>query len=192
VTSTEDFEIERIRSGNATIGGHWGFLVAFVVRCTEPSQVVLDKVLAVMSSLLENSRGDWPVNQAWRKLLPSECMSWFEPELSGEEREKHRQYFQSLSHDERMKIADRWQLSDWLYCMQPSEREWRWSIARCIDDNTIVCVCEFANWPAGWGQLAALFLACGAKSVGEGVEYNSDIFTLIGELSEPSDEQKQL
>jgi hypothetical protein len=190
VTGGEDFELERLRSGDPTIGGHRGFLVAFVVHCDQPARVILDRVIAIMCLLLEKSQDDWPINQAWRRILPSEFMSWFEPELSGEEREKERQRILSLSYDERRRLADRWRLSGWLYSMQPSEREWRWSIARCTDDNTIVCVCEFPDWPAGWGQLSALYLACGASTVDERVECRGDLLALLNAFSEASSDQK--
>lgn len=183
MTSTDSFELGRIISGNATTGGPWGLLVAFVVRCDQPAKNVLDRAQAIMSLLLENSRGDWPLNQAWRRVLPSEFMSWFESELSGEEREKHRQYVMSLPYEERMKLAGQWRLSSWLFCMQPSEREWRWSTARCVDDQTMVFVAEFTDWPAGWGQLSALFLACGAETVVEGDVSDRVVSTMIKELS---------
>jgi hypothetical protein len=142
-----------------------------------------------MCLLLEKSQDDWPVNQAWRQMLPSDFMSWFKPELSGDEREQHRQFVEGLSYDERRKLADQWRLSAWLFCMKPEEREWRWAIARCTDDNMIVCVCEFADWPAGWAQLSALFLACGASSVDGGVECKPDLLTSLRAFSDASLDQ---
>jgi hypothetical protein len=137
--------------------------VTVVGSCPGNAADVLARCREVMSVVLEYQTGEWPDVEAWRRLLPD----WFVEacvDESAEETERWLAEWRSLPPDQQA-AADEgkpWSLSDWLYWLEPDEREWFWWDARVDDENCVRVEVEVAGWPTPLGALAWLLRTAGA------------------------------
>jgi hypothetical protein len=72
-----------------------------------------------------------------------------------------------LSAEERASAtrARPWTLADWLYWLEPSERQWFWWDALVENSDTLRVVVEVSGWPTPLGALDWLLRAAGAAEV---------------------------
>lgn len=66
----------------------------------------------------------------------------------------------------RAEIEKDWSLDNWLYWMEPGNRQWFWWDAKMLEDyDHIALAIEVEAWPFPWGALRWLFRAAGASAV---------------------------
>jgi len=88
--------------------------------------------------------------------------------MSPEQANKWLSWWRSLPPEEQRKaeIEKDWSLENWLYWMQPSNRQWFWWDAKVLEDyDHIALAIEVEAWPFPWGALRWLFRAAGASAV---------------------------
>jgi hypothetical protein len=142
-----------------------------VVATAPAPESVLGRCREVLAVVIDHQAGDWPDVSAWRELLPS----WFVeacPDESPEETERWLAWWRSLPREQQVEAerARAWSLADWLYWLEPDERQWFWWAATVEDDALRVAV-ELSGWPAPLGALEWLLRTAGATTVT--VEENS-------------------
>jgi hypothetical protein len=97
--------------------------------------------------------------------------AWFvessAPEQSREEAERWLSWWRNLSAEEQAQVtrAQRWTLADWLYWLEPSERQWFWWDSVIESPDTLQVIVEVSGWPAPLGALDWLLRAAGAAEV---------------------------
>ncbi len=145
--------------------------VAVVALCPDP-QLVLGRCREVLAVVIDHQGGDWPDIAVWHDQLPE----WFVaacPEESPEEADRWLEWWRSLPPEEQVE-AERtraWSLADWLYWLEPDERQWFWWNAAVEGGGTLRVAVEVPGWPAPLGALEWLLRAAGATTVT--VEENS-------------------
>jgi hypothetical protein len=59
----------------------------------------------------------------------------------------------------------RWTLADWLYWLEPTQRQWYWWDAIVEDPDTLRLVVQVPGWPAPLGALQWLLRVAGASDL---------------------------
>lgn len=75
------------------------------------------------------------------------------------------EWFVAACSPERTAEKTSWTLADWLYWMEPDERQWFWWDARIDGEGATTVLVEVPRWPSATGALEWLLRAAGASSV---------------------------
>jgi hypothetical protein len=121
----------------------------------------------VLRAVLEHAGPSWPSLSGWRQVLPAWFVESSAPEQSREEAERWLGWWRSLPAEEQARVtrAQRWTLADWLYWLEPSERQWFWWDAIVESPDTLRVLVEVSGWPAPLGALEWLLRAAGSVEV---------------------------
>lgn len=159
-------ELRRLADGplpSEQIGGIG--TVRFIARCTGDASDILERVKQILIIIDTESIAGWPAEDEWKNILPNWFVSVCAPSRTREQAEQWVTWWKTLPPDEqaRVKKEKKWALDDWLYWMQPDNRQWFWWDAKALEDVTsIVVAVEVDGWPFPWGALRWLFIAAGA------------------------------
>lgn len=128
------------------------------------SRQLLARAREVMRAVLSN--GDpWPDLEAWRQVLPSWFVLRCAPEQTKEEAERWLAlaWWRKLPAEEMARATDEsgWSLANWLYWLEPEQREWYWWDGRVVDHDTARIVVDAQDVPATLGALEWLLKAAG-------------------------------
>lgn len=169
ISSRLENELRRLSNGplpNEKPGGIG--TVCYTVRCPFGAVEVMTRAKAVLKIIDEAALAGWPTNT---KVLPS-LPEWFtsacSPSMSPEQANQWLVWWKGLSPTEqtRAEIEKDWSLDNWLYWMEPSNRQWFWWDANVLHDyDHIVVAIEVEAWPFPWGALRWLFRVAGASAV---------------------------
>jgi hypothetical protein len=88
--------------------------------------------------------------------------------MSPEKAKQWLTWWRSLPPAEQAKaeIEKDWSLENWLYWMEPSNRQWFWWDAKVLQEHDhIALAIQVEAWPFPWGALRWLFRAAGASAV---------------------------
>lgn len=145
-------------------------VVRFVAHCPLGASDVLAKVISLLRIVDEIALlpTNWPTDEQWVLKLPE----WFTSEctapMTQQQAERWLAWWKGLPTDEqtRVEIEKDWSLDNWLYWMQPENRQWFWWDAKVSDYNDhVIMVIQVESWPFPWGSLRWLFKAAGASSL---------------------------
>ena len=142
-------------------------LVRLTARSHGDAPAVLARAREVMAAILDGAGPPWPPAESWRRKLPSWFVEVSGPERSQEEVEQWLRWWRSLPPGEQARAAQdqQWALADWLFWMEPSERQWFWWDASVDGPDAATVVVEVPGWPAPLGALEWLLRAAGAIEV---------------------------
>jgi len=142
-------------------------VVRFNAYCYGNSNDVLMKCKEVLEIILRESSDKWPSDNYWLTILPQWFINQCSEELSPEEVEKWLTWWRELPSEEQIRVnkEEKWSLSDWLYWLQPENRQWFWWDAIPENPNILRISVEVIGWPFPWGSLDWLLRASGAISV---------------------------
>jgi hypothetical protein len=129
--------------------------------------VILDRCRAVLLTVLEYAEKEWPSLEQWSSLLPTWFLAACAPARSREETERWLAWWRTLQPADKARAEKEqpWALADWLYWLQPSERQWFWWDATATAEGTLRVTVEVASWPTALGSLHWLLRAAGAVEV---------------------------
>lgn len=140
----------------------------FMVRFPHGTGDVISKAKGVLRILDEATLAGWPTQEGLTPCLPEWFASACVPETSPDEAKRWLAWWRRLPPDEQTKAeAEKgWSLDNWLYWMEPSNRQWFWWDARVLEgsESAFVAV-QVEAWPFPWGWLRWLFRAAGASTV---------------------------
>jgi hypothetical protein len=141
--------------------------VSVVAHCHGDAGLVGERAREVMRAVLAHVGPPWPSSDEWRQVLPQWFVEGSAPEQSREEAERWLGWWRSLSAEEQARVtrAQRWTLADWLYWLDPSERQWFWWDAVVEKGDRLRVIIEVSGWPAPLGALDWLLRAAGAVGV---------------------------
>ena len=142
--------------------------VRFVVRCPLGADEVLQNAREVMEVIATHSITHSPEEAEWRQLLPDWFIEACSPSPNPEEAERWLRWWQSLSPEDQAEeeLNKEWSLDNWLYWMEPNNRQWTWWDAQVVPDcDHLIVAVEVDCWPFPWGALRWLFKASGGSAV---------------------------
>lgn len=142
-------------------------LVDVLARCQPSAATVLARCCEVLTVVIDHQSGDWPEAHVWKRLLPAWFVDACPPEMSTEEAEQWLAHWRSLSADEQA-AAERqqaWPLADWLFWLEPAERQWHWWHGCVESQDRLRVTVEVAGWPVPLGALEWLLRAAGAVEI---------------------------
>jgi hypothetical protein len=141
--------------------------VTCVATCRGDSDRVGERAREVLRVVLSQAHRQWPELSEWRRLLPSWFVESAAPEQSPEEVSQWLSWWRSLPAEEQSRVTREkpWTLADWLYWLEPAERQWFWWDASVEDSDTLKVVAQVVGWPAPLGALGWLLRAAGAIEV---------------------------
>ena len=141
--------------------------VDVVARSLGQADLVLQRAREVMVVVDEHSSPPWPDVGEWRQLLPKWFVDACAPERSREEMDEWLAWWRTLPPDRKAQAKDQlgWTVADWLFWMQPSERQWFWWDAHVESPELLRVVVEVPAWPAPLGALEWLLRAAGVSEV---------------------------
>lgn len=164
---THEVELRRIDSGPAPGARPIGILLELDAISSRRSRGVLAGVREVMKAVLSNI-DPWPDLDGWRNVLPAWFVERSAPEQTKEEAERWLASWRKLPPEEQAKAEERgWSLSNWLYWLEPEQRQWYWWDGRVIDQDTVRIVIDARDIPTALGALVWLLKAAGAERVAE-------------------------
>lgn len=139
----------------------------FIAKCPGDAPQVLERSKQVLKAVNENSLPVWPPDDRWPALLPEWFVDRCGPEMSQEEAEAWLAWWKALPDAEQKRVeADKaWSLFNWIYWLDPENRQWYWWDGLALDENNLVVAVEVDGWPFGWGDLSWLLRAAGATQV---------------------------
>ncbi|WP_413507356.1 hypothetical protein [Serratia proteamaculans] len=147
-------------------------IARFIVSCESDASLVLELAKETLLIVNEHSTNEWPSIDSWKKILPSQFLNNFLPELTEAEKIEMKREWNQLPYNEKVKNAaqeEKWTLSSWLSWLEPKEREWFWWNAVLFDEplNDSHFIIEVTTLDSYFmsGALKWLFKACGASDV---------------------------
>jgi hypothetical protein len=122
-----------------------------------------------MLAVLAHVGPPWPSVERWSRLLPAWFVEGCAPERDQDEAEQWLAWWRTLPADEQARVSSeqRWSLADWLYWLEPSERQWFWWDAAVEDSTRLRVMVEVSGLPAPLGALLWLLRASGAGTIAE-------------------------
>jgi hypothetical protein len=159
-------ELSRLEQSAKTTAPRSG-LVIFVAKVPSGASALLDRVVSLLRLVDKAILTSLPTEEEWRKLLPDWFVTACAPALTEEQAERWLVWWKSLPEPHRhiVEQEQRWSLNNWLYWMEPANRQWYWWDARvAIADTEIVVEIQVESWPFPYGSLRWLFTAAGAAS----------------------------
>jgi hypothetical protein len=162
---TYDDERRRLLSGPAPGESPGGAgTITFMAWAPEPT-MVLNRVREALFAVMDGSADGWPDHEEWLRLLPRWLVEAAAPERSAEDVAASVAAFRSMSAEERAVAETQpWALSEWLYAMQPVEREWNWWTGSVGGASARVEVAVPGS-PVALGALEFLLRAAGATEI---------------------------
>lgn len=162
-------ELGRLRTGPQTSEKPSGAgIVRFVVRCPFEVNEVLSRARSVLEAVDVATLAGWPENKKFVPIMPAWFIAVCCPPPSPEDAQDWLAWWKSLPLAEQAKaeMEKDWDLENWLYWMEPSQRQWFWWDARVLEHHDhIALAVEVQSWPFPWGALRWLFKAAGASAV---------------------------
>lgn len=140
-----------------------------LAHCRGDADSVAERARDVLRAVLAHAGPPWPALADWRNLLPNWFVDSAAPERSQEEAQRWLVWWRSLPPDKRAKAAreEIWTLANWLYWLEPEERQWFWWDALVENPQTLRVTVEIRGWPVPLGTLNWLLRAAGAVQVDE-------------------------
>jgi hypothetical protein len=134
---------------------------------THPAEI-LQRARQVVTVIDQASLDGWP---AAKELVP-QLPDWFtaacsEP-MSQEQAEEWLAWWKRLPAAKQAEAANAkgWSVDNWLYWMEPVNRQWFWWDAQLnAAGEAANVVLDVDDWPAPWGALKWLFRTAGASVV---------------------------
>ena len=142
-------------------------LVVVAAVCAGDAESVRARIQSVLATVVDHQQGPWPSLDEWQQLLPAWFLDACADEMSQEQAEAWVAWWRSLPADQQAVASQEqvWTLADWLYWLEPAERQWFvWHLRLACADRIRVSV-EVAGWPAPLGSLQWLLRAAGAVDV---------------------------
>lgn len=141
-------------------------LVSVTARSEDPD-AVLARCREVLLAVLQHADQEWPQTEQWVSLLPEWFVAACAPEQSAEEAAQWLARWRALDPAEQARIESEqpWTLSDWLYWLSPSERQWYWWDAATTSDGMLRATVAVDGSPTALGALDWLLRAAGASEV---------------------------
>lgn len=145
-----------------------GILLDLNAISSRRSREVLARAREVMTAVLSNS-DPWPDLDAWRHVLPHWFVERSAPEQTKEQAEDWPAWWRKLSPEEQAQATKDggWSLADWLYWLEPEQRQWYWWDSRVVDQDTARIIIDAPDSPTALGALEWLLNAAGAERVAE-------------------------
>lgn len=165
---TPDTELRHLESGPRPGDQPLGLLIEIDATSSGQSRELLTKACDVMKAVVSNSQ-QWPSLLAWRRLLPTWFVEQSAPEETKEEAAVWLTRWRTLPPDEQARASTEraWSLADWLYWIEPTQRQWHWWDGGILDADTTRIVVEATETPTALGALEWLLRTAGAKHVAE-------------------------
>jgi hypothetical protein len=166
-------ELDRVTGNPAKDSSPQGIgTVRFVIDCPKDVDAasVLERAKSVMAAVDSAVLQGWPSNDHAAPILPKWFTSACAPEKSKEEKAQWLRWWRGLSYEEKLRkgAEAKWSLSNWLYWLEPENRECFWWDSFIQEgSNRIVLAVEVDGSPFPWEHLGWLFLAAGAATVEE-------------------------
>lgn len=164
-----DGELQRLKYGASLSDKPGGVgAVIFFVRCPFGISAVLTKAKAVLEAVDEAVLLGWPENGEIILDLPEWFVSACEAEMSEEQAKVWFAWFKELPLDEQIRVENekKWSLSNWLYWMEPNNRQWFWwDIVEILGEDRLTVAVIAEAWPFPYGAFKWLFYAAGALSI---------------------------
>ncbi|MGE3540691.1 MAG: hypothetical protein AB7N91_25035 [Candidatus Tectimicrobiota bacterium] len=142
-------------------------------KVTLPDQIFptfLEDVKEVLIKIDERTlQGTWPTDQEWRSLLPEWFLEKCKPAMTVEEANAYLVWWDSLSYEEKLRraaVLEPWDLSAWISCFEPCEREWYWWNA-VFEQTGLLITLEVHSHPFPSEEFLWLCIAAGAEKVEE-------------------------
>ncbi|MEP7764388.1 hypothetical protein [Sanguibacter sp. 25GB23B1] len=128
---------------------------------------VIEKTKDVLRAVLSMTLDELRSPSTGTARLPEWFVAACSPERPPEAVEQWNVWWRGLDLEARARAEDErsWTLADWLYWMEPDERQWFWWDARIDEDGGGTVLVEVLGWPSPTGALQWLLRAAGASSV---------------------------
>jgi hypothetical protein len=142
--------------------------VTFIASCPHGTDAVLHNVKEVLKTVDNAILSGWPLNESAKPKLPDWFVAACANRMSPQQAEQWLKWWKGLSAEDqaRAELEKQWALDDWLYWMEPENRQWYWWDAETGKDHTkLRFAVEVSAWPFPWGALRWLFRAAGASAV---------------------------
>lgn len=165
-------ELERISHGPQGPLGHDAsdgmFIDRYFAKCHHNADEVLSTARQVMAAIAKQSDAGWDDDHDWSQHWPQSFIERFAQELSDEEAQAWLSRWRRMSMAQKQQEeAAAWELSNWLYWMDPANRPWRWWDATAVSPDVITVAVLVDQSPYPSGALAWLFKASGAQDFDE-------------------------
>lgn len=144
-----------------------GHLLVDVVATSDGHAATIDHRVREVMAIIAQHHGDrWPGLDEWEQLLPKWFVAACAEERTIEEEERWLDWWRSLPADERAPAAEEraWSLADWLYWLQPEERQWYLWDSRVESKDHVRVQVQIVDNPV-LGALTWLLCAAGANDV---------------------------
>ncbi len=161
-------ELRRLQNGRKAEEKPRGVrIVRLCVTCpTEPMEAVVG-AKEVLKALDRAALAGWP-QEPISPSFPAWFIAGCAPESSRQDSEQWLAWWANLPAREKIKAEEEkdWSLENWLYWMEPQNREWFWWDA-AVEDNPerVILQLEVTAWPFSWGALRWLLRTAGASGV---------------------------
>lgn len=142
--------------------------VTFTISCANGAKDVLTRAKIVLSRVDDAVFAGWPANGRSKPAMPDWFVSACAQPMSSEQATQWLSWWKRLPSDEqaRAEREKNWSLDDWLYWMEPDNRQWFWWDAKTSQERSLIALAvEVDAWPFPWGALRWLFRAAGASDV---------------------------
>ncbi len=142
-------------------------IVSITAKTHGDATSVLSRAQEVMRIIVDCAGTPWPKPDEWRALLPEWFLAASGPERTTEEIEQWLRWWRSLPPDisGRVEREQKWSLDDWLFWVDPKERQWFWWDGVIVDSNTARVEVDVPGWPTSLGAVEWLLRAAGAIEV---------------------------
>ncbi len=162
-------EMLHLRNGPASDERPGGMgTVRFVAPCPMDPDLVLERVKSVLLALDEVASMEWLTDEEWKRELPEWFVSRCAKPLTLKQADERLRLRKKLPLEEELRVIDEydWSLPEWLYCVNPTNRQWYWWDAKAIPEEGMIRVAvEVLDWPFPWSDLRWLFRVAGASTL---------------------------
>lgn len=145
-------------------GGH---IVRLCVSCPHDPLEAVAGAKTVLKALDRAVLAGWPEQQV-SPSLPAWFIAACAPEQSRQHAEEWLAWWSTLTPEQQIKAEEEkdWSLENWLYWMEPQNRDWFWwdAVVEHSPERIIVQL-EVTRWPCSWGALRWLLRTAGASAV---------------------------
>lgn len=144
--------------------------VRFDVSTAAGAEEVLRRAKQVLQVIDKAILDGWPSTEGLVPQLPGWFTAACAPPMSREQSDEWLARWRRLPPDEQVKAQNelKWSLDDWLYWMEPANRQWFWWDAEVAGDKKLAKVAiEVEGSPFPWAALRWLLVAAGAFAVEE-------------------------